>query len=269
MTLSTSYRLVPRRFFLGTRSLATIACFIGIAVASAFAGVALPFSMQLGNAVISACLGVVCVLEARRPARSLGKETILGLLVGSAIFSIGAIFPAIPVPLLGLAVVAVSINRARLNPIASPLFNLPVLLVTALFSVAAGAGIYLWWVNLPGLHFLEIIPDWFPSSTVAVVLLCICASAVNALYEEFLWRKVFVATLSPIMGWAPAVLFISAAFGVAHLTAMPSGPLGMLLTFCFALTASVIVRWRNGSLATVVIAHFVADLTALLLLAGV
>ncbi len=90
------------------------------------------------------------------------------------------------------------------------------------------------------------------------------AAAVNAVFEELLWRLVFADL--PGVRAARKVLwlvFVSAGFGLSHLHGTPGGWIGVAATFCFGIAMASLRRFSRGAIVVCVVTHFVADLILL------
>jgi membrane protease YdiL (CAAX protease family) len=189
---------------------------------------------------------------------------VVALVVAFGLSSLLPGWAGLPVGAVVLIVV-VRMTSASLGWVSTSLDHRSVAVGLAFAALSAG-GIYVWWLTLPPLYLPGIVPAWLPPAL--VIPLCIGLAALNSVFEEVVWRGLLARALEPVLGWKGSTLLLAALFGLAHVDAIPSGALGVALTFGFALAAPVIVRWRSGSLAIVIVAHFAADLTGLLLLTG-
>jgi membrane protease YdiL (CAAX protease family) len=88
----------------------------------------------------------------------------------------------------------------------------------------------------------------------------------NAFVEEVLFRGVILHHLTHALGAWLAVLAQALAFGMLHLDGYPYGPVGVALTFAYALLLGAL-RLRSGGLLAVWIAHVCADVVIFVLIA--
>jgi membrane protease YdiL (CAAX protease family) len=232
------------------------------ATALALSDIAVPWSQRVAFGTVAAC--IFCLVWSRSRGR-LGSRDV-GLLVLGTALSVCAAFPQVPLPLVGCLVVPFTVREFSRRPEGQ--FPVRLAVLGALLSATSVAGILFWWSARTGLHFDYPFPQWYPVEPVALVLGCVVAAAVNALWEEYLWRRWLPTLLGRSFPRWASTLGLSAAFGFAHLFATPSGWIGVGLTFAFGVAAAVLVRLGNGRLYPVIIAHFSADVTALLLLTG-
>lgn len=122
------------------------------------------------------------------------------------------------------------------------------------------------WLDSKGLYVVPVVPQWLPRNAVLIVCVLALVSLVNAFYEEALWRFLLWDHATG-RTWLGAV-FLSAAFGVVHLSAIPDGWFGMVLTTAFSLAAFALRVLARGSIVPCVLVHFIADLVLLLSLAN-
>jgi membrane protease YdiL (CAAX protease family) len=221
-----------------------------------------PWGQRIAFATIAMCVFRLVWSCPRRWSR----DRDIGFLALGAAFGLCAAFPQIPLPVVGCISVPFAM-RSFPKIVVGPA---PVRLVAlgALFVAMAVAGIYLWWCTRTGLDFDYPFPPWYPVNPIALVVACVVAALFNAIWEEFLWRRWLPSLLGKSFPLWASTLGLSAAFGLAHLFATPNGWTGVGLTFAFGVAASFLVRLGKGRLYPVIIAHFAADVTMLLLLAG-
>jgi uncharacterized protein len=111
-------------------------------------------------------------------------------------------------------------------------------------AIASVRGVSLW-LLLPG----------------AVLFAC-----ANAAAEELFYRGMFMEALVGTVAVVPAVVLQAASYGLQHTQGFPSGPLGVALATIYGLVLGVIRLKANGLLAPW-LAHVVADLTIIALIA--
>ncbi len=170
-------------------------------------------------------------------------------------------------PLVGLLAFAMLLWRrpdrkplvAR-PPVSAWLYGLVAVLAVLVFA--------LWWHQ----SFIAISPGSFgwsrprlPVDGLPLMMaVVVCAAAVNALFEELLWRVVLAdlpgERVSGGLAWP---VLVSAAFGLSHLHGTPGGWIGVAATFCFGLAMVALRRFAGGSIVVCVVAHFAADLILL------
>jgi membrane protease YdiL (CAAX protease family) len=66
-----------------------------------------------------------------------------------------------------------------------------------------------------------------------LVLVILAGAAINAFCEEFLFRSVLLAALTPVLGPGQSLTLTSLRFGLGHWSGNPSGPVGVLLAGVF------------------------------------
>lgn len=108
---------------------------------------------------------------------------------------------------------------------------------------------------------LRTIPGW------SVPIAGLLFAAVNALTEEAVYRGLVQTTLATVVGPAAAVALQGVVFGLAHLHGFPSGVVGVGLATVYGVALGVI-RWRSDGLLAPCLAHFIADLAVVVLVAG-
>jgi membrane protease YdiL (CAAX protease family) len=93
--------------------------------------------------------------------------------------------------------------------------------------------------------------------TLGIVLII---SAVNATFEELLWRigiqNLFQSRKSLVLQW----LVVSLCFGFSHINGTPSGALGIVFTALFGFVLCLVREKSQGSAVWVITIHFLADL---------
>ncbi|MFW6181710.1 MAG: CPBP family intramembrane glutamic endopeptidase [Spirochaetota bacterium] len=127
--------------------------------------------------------------------------------------------------------------------------------------VAASAASLLLWSSIVEPDFtqyLAIIPRvGLPLLIAGVAGYSVC----NAVLEEVLFRGVFWDGLEKVMSSTAVILVLQAVFfGLRHYHGVPSGFVGMGLSFCYGLVLGVL-RVRSGGLAAPIAAHVFADTT--------
>jgi hypothetical protein len=88
----------------------------------------------------------------------------------------------------------------------------------------------------------------------------------NAAAEELFYRGIFMEALLGTVAVVPALVLQAASYGLQHAQGFPSGPLGVTLATAYGLALGVIRLKANGLLAPW-LAHVVADLTIIALIA--
>jgi membrane protease YdiL (CAAX protease family) len=88
----------------------------------------------------------------------------------------------------------------------------------------------------------------------------------NAAAEELFYRGIFMEALLGTVAVMPAVVLQAVSYGLQHTQGFPSGPLGVTLATVYGLVLGVIRLKANGLLAPW-LAHVVADLTIIALIA--
>ena len=84
------------------------------------------------------------------------------------------------------------------------------------------------------------------------------AAAANAFIEEFVFRSVMLARLSPILGGQQANWLQTILFGLSHYFGTPSGPLGVLMSgFLGWLNGKSMLESRGFTIAFIL--HFAQD----------
>lgn len=111
-------------------------------------------------------------------------------------------------------------------------------------AIASVRGVSLW-LLLPG----------------AVLFAC-----ANAAAEELFYRGIFMEALLGTVAVMPAVVLQAVSYGLQHTQGFPSGSLGVTLATVYGLVLGVIRIKANGLLAPW-LAHVVADLTVIALIA--
>lgn len=94
---------------------------------------------------------------------------------------------------------------------------------------------------------------------VASIIVVLIVSAVNACFEELLWRvelaDLFRRQNLVVTQWA----FVSACFGVSHLFGTPGGMVGIGIAALFRFAMYVIRALSNGSIVWAFVAHLLTD----------
>jgi uncharacterized protein len=88
----------------------------------------------------------------------------------------------------------------------------------------------------------------------------------NAAAEELFYRGIFMEALVGTVAVVPALVLQAVSYGLQHTQGFPSGPLGVTLATVYGLVLGVIRLKANGLLAPW-LAHVVADLTIIALIA--
>jgi membrane protease YdiL (CAAX protease family) len=170
------------------------------------------------------------------------------------------------IPLLGTLVLYPVARNAGVIALNEPWIRRP----HVIGATVALAGISLlgigMWLGSKGLFVVPVVPKWFPDNEVLIVSVLVVASLVNAFYEEAFWRLLFWDHATGPR-W-PGAVFLSVAFGVIHLSAIPDGCFGAVLVAGFSLGAFGLRVLARGSIVPGIAAHFIADLFMLLSLAN-
>jgi membrane protease YdiL (CAAX protease family) len=101
---------------------------------------------------------------------------------------------------------------------------------------------------------------------VSLAAVGVAFALVNAFVEEVLFRGVILHHLASRLGVWLAVLVQAMAFGMLHLDGYPYGPVGVCLTFAYAVLLGVL-RVRSGGLLAAWVAHVCADVVIFVLIA--
>jgi uncharacterized protein len=101
---------------------------------------------------------------------------------------------------------------------------------------------------------------------VALVLVGICFSLLNAVLEELIFRGILWEVVAAEWNAAAALVVTAGVFGIFHLHGYPPGPLGVVLACLFGVALGLL-RWWTGGLALAVACHVCADATIFGLLA--
>ena len=137
--------------------------------------------------------------------------------------------------------------------------NIPISLIFAIISVA---GLSVWFISQGNNPYAEKIPE---ATTVLLILMGIGFAAINAVYEEGIFRSILFSYFSKEVGFIPALFLQAFWFSFMHYqTGFPSGSIGILMTFIFGIMMGYLVHRTRGILIPVII-HFVADISIFLL----
>jgi membrane protease YdiL (CAAX protease family) len=86
------------------------------------------------------------------------------------------------------------------------------------------------------------------------------AAAINAFVEEFGWRSVLIARLTPVLGPRQANLLQATYWGLSHYWGTPGGPAGSLMVFAIGWLFGKSVMQTRGFTVNYVV-HIAADAT--------
>ena len=116
--------------------------------------------------------------------------------------------------------------------------------------------------------FLTVKPDpRMLGGALRVLPWALAFAALNAAQEEFRFRAVFLARLTPRLGAAQALLITSALFGLDHWFGHPSGPSGVLLAaFAGYLWGKSMIETRGSAWAWLV--HAFQDVVIVVMIAA-
>jgi CAAX protease family protein len=107
---------------------------------------------------------------------------------------------------------------------------------------------------------VEDVPLWL------LVPGAVAFSCANAAAEEAYFRGAFMTALLATTGRVPALLLQAVSYGLLHTGGFPSGALGVALATVYGLVLGI-VRLRSGGLLAPWLAHVLADLTIMALIA--
>ena len=130
-----------------------------------------------------------------------------------------------------------------------------------LFAVSICAcsiiGLYFWQLlaNANLSAYKAMIPD---GALLPVLMAGLGFSLINASLEEAIWRGVFLDCLMRLSNFPTAALVSSFSFGLAHANGVPSGNLGIVLSFIFGLLLCELKR-RSQGLLLPVCAHILTN----------
>jgi len=226
-------------------------------------------SLTLGYFIAVAALAATAALA--RVRRSLAVDGNVPrheklALLSAGPFVVAAIFPVVPVPLLGTMLVALT-RRGEWSLV--NIRSLRVVLATTAIAGFSVLAIVVWWNSRAGIFFGSFLPSWIPNEGWILLLFCVVLAVINSVFEEVLWRRLLFDVAGMFLRPIPAALLLSVLFGLAHLAAVPDGVVGVVLTTCFSLASFALIRLSGGSLLPSVFAHTVAETVVLLLLARV
>jgi membrane protease YdiL (CAAX protease family) len=137
-------------------------------------------------------------------------------------------------------------------------------LLTAAFVSASAIALVIWRfrTNADLTSFRQYVPD-VPLWTIPIGILLF--AALNAAFEETIWRGVLMHALGAALGPGWAVwLLQGVAFGIWHYAGFPRGWVGVGLAILFALMMGWL-RMRTRGMLAPFIGHFLADVTIYIL----
>jgi membrane protease YdiL (CAAX protease family) len=232
------------------------ATLVPVAAGAAFAWRA----MVLGR-VLAVLVAVALVALARTRATSFDSGAAFA---AAAVLLVVAVWPAGPVVVLGLGILAcVPDLRRRLAP--APVTRQFVVMWLAIV-VAGVVAALVWWRHREALTFYVFPPSWLPSRPVWTWAAVLVGAFANATYEEMLWRGALFRPVGRSVRAGAAAS--SVGFGLAHLHGLPGGPTGAALTFALGLLLCLVVVRQGGRLVWAIAAHVVLDILLLGLVGG-
>lgn len=99
-----------------------------------------------------------------------------------------------------------------------------------------------------------------PAGGVALVVVVLLFSVLNAFAEELVWRECLPLILrSTGVPWPLALAVSSVSFGMAHYYGIPSGVVGCSIAGVFGLGQSILVAY-SGGIGAAIVAHVTVDL---------
>lgn len=137
--------------------------------------------------------------------------------------------------------------------------------LTAVFAALSALGVTAWrFLAHPDLAaFRQFVPAGVPHWLLPIGI--VLYAALNALYEEVIWRGVLMQSLEAAAGPGTGVVLLQAAgFGFWHFHGFPGGWLGVGLAAVFALFMGLL-RHRSRGLLAPWLAHLAADVTIYIL----
>ena len=210
---------------------------------------AVAWSRRLAYGVHAAWLVLVCIL----------------------VFQFSRLYGFWPLPILlilaayGLPVAAVPWLRGSLGWVKWGKPDAFTWVLTAVFAVLSALGVTAWrFLAHPDLSsFRQFVPAGVPLWLLPLGI--VLYAALNAFYEEVLWRGVLMQSLEAAVGPGLSVVLLQAAgFGFWHFYGFPGGWLGVGLAAFFAFFMGLL-RHRSKGLLACWLAHLVADTTIYIL----
>ncbi|WP_168187191.1 CPBP family intramembrane glutamic endopeptidase [Salinibacterium sp. UTAS2018] len=125
-------------------------------------------------------------------------------------------------------------------------------------SLRSSSSTSIGWTELPG-----------QGNITATVFFVLIASAINATFEELLWRFAIPLLFRSSKGMIIQWILVSICFGVAHLHGTPGGMLGVLFASIFGFMMCVLRHLSHGSITWVIGVHFFADVILIGALYGI
>ena len=129
-------------------------------------------------------------------------------------------------------------------------------------AVLSILGLSFWFVFQEGNPYAEMMPE---APLALIIPMGVGFAVVNSVYEEGIFRSIFLSTFSEAVGFFCGLVLQALWFSLLHYRAgFPSGVMGMVLTFLFGMAMGYLVRRTKGILVPIVI-HAVADLSVFVL----
>lgn len=136
------------------------------------------------------------------------------------------------------------------------------ILISFLFAVISIAALSVWFISNGSNPYAKNIPE---APTVLLILMGVGFAAINAVYEEGIFRSILFSYFSKKVGFISALVLQSLWFSFIHYqTGFPSGSTGILMTFIFGIMMGYLVYKTRGIMIPIVV-HFVADMSIFLL----
>jgi membrane protease YdiL (CAAX protease family) len=135
--------------------------------------------------------------------------------------------------------------------------------LATIFTVLSLIGLAWWFRELAANPYARFIPD-LPIHF--LLPLGIGFALINSLYEEGIFRSIFLGYLDQLFHSRIALLLQALWFSFLHYqSGFPAGIIGMMMTFIFGLMMGILVRRTQGLLLAIVI-HAIADFWIFLLI---
>ena len=132
-----------------------------------------------------------------------------------------------------------------------------------IFTVLAITGLAWWFRELASNPYARFIPD-LPLHF--ILPLGIGFAVINSIYEEGIFRSIFLGSFNQLFHHRLALLLQGIWFSFLHYqNGFPAGITGMMMTFIFGIMMGVLVRRTRGLLLAIVI-HAIADFWIFLLI---
>ena len=152
-------------------------------------------------------------------------------------------------------------KAAELNLVKGKIKNS--ILIGIVFSLLSVAALAAWFLLQKGNPYAAMIPA---VPKLLLIPMGLGFAAINAVYEEFIFRSVLLSVFSKTVGLASALILQAIWFSFLHYqVGFPSGIIGVGLTFIFGLALGYLVKRTRGLFVPVSI-HFFADFSIFVLI---